>query len=567
MIAQKSRTWRDTETVDFVIVGSGAAGGVMARELARAGLSVVVLEQGPRPDVKSFEHDEMKYWYMGGLSNDAVRNPQTFRDDPSKRAELQTFRPVLWYGRGVGGASLHYTANFWRFHEIDFNERSVFGAIPGSGFADWPITYQDLEPYYTKVDWEIGVSGLAGVDPLDPPRSRPYPMPPLPVKSSGVLMERGARKLGLHPVPAPLVVNSEFYKGRPACIHCGFCHGFACEVTAKASTLTTVIPEAEATGRCEVRPDSYVSRIETNAQGRTTGVAYFDGRVGGGSGARAGSRAGGRERFQKARAVVVCANGAETPRLLLMSSSARFPQGLANSSGLVGKYLMYNTNPRALGLFEHELNEHKSVQVSRIVMDFYNADPKRGHYGGGGLDARMGPQPTQWAIRTATEGPSWGSEFKARLREFTRSMHIACHGTSLPVESNSITLDPDVKDAWGLPAIRVTYKDHPDDLANARYLQDRGAEILEAAGAARVTKSPVTPSKSSMHLLGTCRMGNDPAASVVDKFHRSHDVPNLFVCDGSSLVTSGRGQPTMTIQALAFRAGEHIARFAKRGEI
>ena len=179
----------------------------------------------------------------------------------------------------------------------------------------------------------------------------------------------------------------------------------------------------------------------------------------------------------------------------------------------------------------------------------------------------MGPQPTAWTIRAATEGPSWGREFKARLKEFPRHMHVACHGTSLAVESNNITLDPDVKDAWGLPAIRVTYRDHPDDLANARFLQDRGAEILEAVGALRVTKAPVAEQTSSMHLLGTCRMGNDRATSVVDKFHRSHDVRNLFVCDGSSLVTSGRGQPTMTIQALAFRAGEHIARFAKRGEI
>jgi choline dehydrogenase-like flavoprotein len=547
------RKYRDSETVDFAIVGSGAAGGVIARDLARAGLSVVVLEQGPRPQLAAIEHDEFKYWFLGGLSNDVIRNPQTFRDDPSKKAELVKVRPPLYYGRGVGGASLHYTANFWRFHEIDFNERSVFGAIPGTGFADWPITYNDLEPYYTKVDWEIGVSGLAGSSPFDPPRTKPYPMPPLPVKSSGVLLERGARKLGLHPQPAPLAINSEPYGGRPGCVHCGFCHGFACEVTAKASTLTTVIPEAEATGRCEVRPDSYVARIETNARGRTTGVTYFDGRR--------------REHFQKARAVVVCANGAETPRLLLMSSSTRFPQGLANSSGLVGKYLMFNVHSRALGLFEHELNEHKSVQVTRIVMDFYNADPKRGHYGGGGLDGRMGPQPTTWAIRTATEGPAWGSAFKERLREFPRGMHIAGHGTSLPVESNNVTLDPEMKDAWGLPAIRVTYKDHPDDLANARFLQDRGVEILEAAGAERVTRAPVYEQKSSMHMLGTCRMGNDPATSVVDRYHRSHDVPNLFICDGSSLVTSGRGQPTMTIQALAFRAGEHIGRFAKRGEI
>ena len=228
--------------MDFVVVGSGAAGGVIARELAQAGLSVVVLEQGPRLSPSDFDHDELKDWFLGGITNDAVRNPQTFRDDPAEKAELQKVRPALWYGRVVGGASLHYTANFWRFHEIDFIERSVLGAIAGTGFADWPITYADLEPYYTKVEWEIGVSGLAGASPFDPPRTKPYPMPPLPVKSSGVLLERGARKLGLHPFPAPMAINSQPYRGRPACVHCGFCHGFACEVVAKASTLTTVIP-------------------------------------------------------------------------------------------------------------------------------------------------------------------------------------------------------------------------------------------------------------------------------------------------------------------------------------
>jgi choline dehydrogenase-like flavoprotein len=548
-----SQTYRDAETVDFVIVGSGPAGGVIARELAQSGLSVVVLEQGPRFSPRSFRHDELKDWYLGGITNDAVKNPQTFRNDGSKKAELQKFKPALWYGRGVGGSSLHYTANYWRLHEIDFIERSVLGPIPGTGFADWPITYADLEPYYTKVEWEVGVSGLAGASPFDPPRTKPYPMPPLPVKSSGVLFERGARKLGLHPIPAPMAINSEHYRGRPACVHCGFCHGFACEVGAKASTLTTVIPEAEATGKCEVRPDSYVSRIETSNQGRATGVAYFD--------------RDRQERFQRARAVVVCANGAETPRLLLMSANARFPHGLANSSGLVGKYLMFNYSSRTDGVFEHELNEYKSVQVTRILHDFYDSDPKRGHYGGGGLDARIGPQPTTWAIRAEAEGSSWGSAYKARLKEFPRSMQVAGHGTSLALESNNITLDPDLKDAWGLPAIRVTYKDHPDDLANARFLRDRGAEILEAAGALRVTKAEVTEQTGSVHLLGTCRMGNDPATSVVDRYHRSHDVANLFLCDGSSLVTSTRGQPTMTIQALAFRAGEHIARFAKRGEI
>ena len=548
-----ARRYRNSESVDFVIVGSGAAGGALARELSRANLSVVVLEQGPRLSPAEFEHDELKYWFMAGITADLRRSPQTFRSDAAQTAAVPKVRDPLVYARAVGGSTLHYTANYWRFHEIDFRERSVLGDIAGTGFADWPISYAELEPYYTRVDWEVGVSGLAGVCPFEPPRTRGYPMPPLPVKSSGVLFERGAKKLGLHPVPAPMAINSVAYNGRPGCVHCGFCHGFACEVMAKASTLTTMIPQAEETGNCEIRADSYVSRIEVDKRGRATGVAYFDGER--------------REHFQRAKAVIVAANGGETPRLLLNSANAAFPQGLANSSGLVGRYLMFNVTSRALGTFEHELNEYKSVQVTRVLHDFYDSDPKRGFYGGGGLDARIGPQPTTWAIRTAGEGPAWGAAFKERLREFPRSMQVACHSTSLPLESNNITIDPTVKDTWGIPAIRVTYRDHPDDLATSRFLQDRGAEILDAAGALRVTKAPVTDSTVAYHLLGTCRMGDDPKKSVVDRHHRSHDVPNLFMCDGSSLVTSGRGQPTMTIQALALRAGEHIANFARRNEI
>jgi choline dehydrogenase-like flavoprotein len=314
-----------------------------------------------------------------------------------------------------------------------------------------------------------------------------------------------------------------------------------------------MIPEAEETGRCEVRADSYVVRIVTNKQGRADGVTYFD--------------ADGREQFQKASAVIVSANGAETPRLLLMSENAQFPHGLANSSGLVGKYLMFNYTPRTEAVFEHELNEYKSVQVSRILHDFYDSDPKRGFYGGGGLDARIGPQPIMWALRAGSDGAHWGKAYKKRLAEFPRTMLVNGHTTSLPLETHSVSLDPELRDAWGMPAIRVTYKDHQDDLANARFFQDRAVELAEAAGALRVTRNPVTEQTSSMHLLGTCRMGNDPARSVIDRNHRTHDVPNLFLCDGSSLVTSGRGQPTMTIQALAFRAADLIANFATRGEI
>jgi choline dehydrogenase-like flavoprotein len=547
------RTWRRSEPVDFAIVGSGAAGGVLARELSQAGFSVVVLEQGRRLTLADFEHDELKYWFDAGLTNDVLKNPQTFRDDPSKPGERNLIRPTLCYARTVGGTTVHYTANYWRFREVDFEERSRLGSIAGTGFADWPIRYGDLEPYYTKVEWEIGVSGLAGASPFDPPRSKPYPLPPLPVKSSGVLLERGARKLGLHPFPAPLAINSQHYRGRPACVHCGFCQGFGCEVGAKASSLTTMLPEAEATGRCEVRPESYVVQVVTDKRGRATGLRYFDRDQ--------------REQFQQARAVILSANGAETPRLLLMSASNRFPHGLANSSGLVGKYLMFNYTARTHAVFEHELNEYKSVQCTRVVFDFYDTDPQRGFYGGGGIDSRIGPQPIVWAERIGEEGAHWGSAYKARLAEFPRTMQVASHGTSLPLETNRVELDPQLKDAWGMPAMRVTYKDHPDDLATARFLQARAEEIMHAAGALQVTSAPVKPQTGSVHLLGTCRMGEDPRKSVVDRQHRAHDVPNLFLCDGSSFVTSGRGQPTQTIQALAFRAAEHIAKLARRNEI
>jgi choline dehydrogenase-like flavoprotein len=549
-----ARRFKPGEMVDFVVVGSGAAGGVVARELSQAGFTVLVFEQGPRLGVADFEHDELKYFFLNGITNGPKDSPQTFRTSTAQVAQrpASTFLPAT-YARLVGGSSVHYTANFWRFHEIDFNERSVLGSIPGTAFADWPITYQELEPYYTKVEWEVGVSGLAYASPFDPPRTKPYPMPPLPVKSSGVLLERGARKLGLHPFPAPMAIASQPYRGRAACVSCGFCMGFGCEARAKSSSLFTSIPEAEATGLCEVRANSYVYHVDTNAQGRSTGVHYFDHEK--------------REHFQPARAVVLSANGAETARLLLNSTSSRFPQGLANSSGMVGKHLMFNQGSGAQGIFEHELNEYKSVQVTRILHDFYDSDPKRGFYGGGGIDARINPQPALWAMASGGDLPYWGKEFKERIEAFPRAMASTGHSTSLPMESNSVSIDPTLKDAWGIPAIRVTYKDHPDDLAMAKFLQDRSYEILQAAGAQKIWRDAIEENTAGVHLLGTARMGNDPASSVIDKYHRTHDVPNLFLCDGSSFVTSGRGQPTMTIQALAFRAADHIGQFAHRNEI
>jgi len=552
-MTQAKVTYKTSDEVDFVIVGSGAAGGVMAKELSTNGFRVVVLEQGPYLTANDFSHNEIEVFLRHQLTNDPKVQPNTFRKTPQDKAKLQQ---SVMYGRCVGGSSVHFTANYWRLHEIDFIERSKVGEIPGANLVDWPITYNDLEPYYTKVEWEVGVSGLAGASPFDPPRSKPYPMPPLPVKGSGVIFERAAWKLGYHPFPAPMAILSQPRAGRDSCVNCGFCLGFGCEVGAKSSSLASMIPLAEATGRCEIRPNSYVRRIETNKNGRVTGVVYFDSKR--------------NEHMQKAKAVVVCANGGETPRLLLLSASSQFPNGLANSSGIVGKYLMPNSAALAYGVFDEPINDYKGFAVSRVIHDFYELDHnKLGFYGGGGLDARFDLTPAALVLSSLPPGtPKWGKGFKQAMRQnFTRTFEIFCHGTSLPVEANSFSLDPDVKDAWGLPALRMTFRDHPNDLKMVEWMADRAIEILDAAGAKTKWRAPVQEQQFAVHLLGTCRMGNDPKSSVINSDHRTHDVPNLFLCDGSSMVTSGRGQPTMTIQALAFRAADRITALAKRGEI
>ena len=546
------RTFRLSETVDFLVIGSGAAGGVVAKELSTAGFSVVVLEQGPYWRETDYSHDEIKYTFQAGLTNDTKLQPITFRkneDEPAKETK------AIEYGRQVGGGSVHFTANYWRFHESDFQERSLYGEIPGTSFADWPIAYADLEPYYTKAEYDLGISGMAGANPFEAPRSKPYPLPPLPVKSSGALFERATKQLGLHPFPAPMAILSRPYRGRSACVNCGFCESFGCDVRAKSSTLVSVIPIAEKTGRCEIRPNSYVRKIVSNARGRVTGAVYFDAQK--------------KEVLQRAKAVVVCANGVESAKLLLLSKSNQFPDGLANSSGLVGRNLMWDSGSFASALFEHPLNEFKGIQVTRLIHDYYRADPKRGFYGGGGIDARFNFYPAGFALfGMPPDAPKWGAEYKKMLATyFVRTMSMLAHSTSLPMEKNTVTLDPEKRDAWGLPAVRITYDPHPDDIANMKWLLEREYEIFEAMGAKKMWAQPVEMFSTNRHLMGTCRMGSDPKRSVVNPHSRTHDVRNLFVVDGSNFVTCARQQPTATIQALAYRAADHMTRAAKAGEL
>jgi choline dehydrogenase-like flavoprotein len=542
--------------VDYVVIGSGAAGGIMAKQLSVAGFSVVVLEQGSWGKYgREHEYDKDEWLARNAsdddrLMSDPAQQRNTFRPNDKIKAVPGTHS----YGCVVGGGTVTYGGSSWRHLPYEFTEASHDPTIPsGTGMADWPITYEEMEPYYTQAEWELGISGLRVNSPFIAPMSKEYPVPPVPLKSSGALFNVAAAKLGLTVVPGPLAIITKPYMGRAACVNCGICSGYGCQVRARSSSAVTVLPIAEKTGRCEIRVKSYVREISVDNSGRVTGVVYFDAQK--------------REVRQRAKAVVLSANGSESARLLLMSKSARFPDGLANSSGVVGKHVMFGNTVSVGALFEHPLNEYKGVISGAGIVDYVHSDPKRGFYGGGRMTARGYLTPFELGLEgLSPEAPRWGAGYKKALREeANHRMTITSFVTQLPLDTNRIDLDPDVKDDWGLPAMRITSTAHGDDKKNMEFFRQKSIEILEAAGAKKTWAPPVGEARGGAHNRGTCRMGNDPKTSVVDKYHQAHDVPNLFIVDGSNLVTGGRNHPTLTIEALAFRASEHIVRAAKDG--
>jgi choline dehydrogenase-like flavoprotein len=551
------RHYSPSEEVDFVVIGSGAAGGIMAKQLAVAGFSVVVLEQGGWGKY-GHEHDYTKDEWLNRnpspedrLMSDPSRQRNTFR----RTATEQAVAGRHGYGCVVGGGTVTYGGSSWRHLPWEFNEASTVGTIAGTGLADWPITYDELEPYYTQAEWELGISGQRVDSPLFAPMSKEYPVPPVPEKASGALFRKAASRLGLTVVPGPLALITRGYMGRSACVNCGMCSGYGCHVRARSSTAVTMLPLAVASGNCEIRAHSYVREIAVDRRGRTTGAIYF--------------AADGTEVFQRAKAVVLSANASESARLLLLSRSARFPDGLANSNGVVGRYLMLGGGAGASGLFEHPLNDYKGVVSGTGIIDYVASDPARGFYGGGRLTSRGHDTPINYGLRGLSPGsPRWGKAWKQAIREESRhKMTVACFVTQLPLESNRVDLDPEVTDAWGLPAMRITSQSHPDDIKAMEFFREKSIEVLEAAGATKVWAGPIRDATGGAHNRGTCRMGNDPNTSVVNKYHRAHDVPNLFVVDGSNLVTGGRNHPTMTIQALAFRAADYLVRAANSGDL
>jgi choline dehydrogenase-like flavoprotein len=455
----------------------------------------------------------------------------------------------------VGAGTIHYSGLSWRFHESDFRVKSADGPLAGTSIEDWPVSYEEMEPYYEKAEWTVGISGKGWANPFDPPRKRDFPMPPVPRNSAGAILEKGGKALGLHPFPTPIAILSRPYDGRSACVNGGFCSGYGCTTGAKSSTLEALLPKALASGHCEIRPHCMSREISVDAQGRATGVVYFDEK--------------GAEQFQPARVVVLAAGGVETARLLLLSQSSRFPQGLANSSGLVGKNLMLHA-PGAItiAIFPEPLDGHQGAPSTRVLQDFYETDTRRGFIRGGFMHPRAhGGDPIDYALRDV-HGARWGLKHKDSMRSTYRYyLHSHSTGESLPVESNQVDLDPELRDRFGLPVARITYTSHENDVRLATFLAARSREIFEAAGATRVISPETRARKLHNHQMGTCRMGNDPQSSVVDKWCRSHDVSNLFIIDASVFVTSGGLNPALTIQANAFRVCDYMIAEAKRDSL
>jgi choline dehydrogenase-like flavoprotein len=450
---------------------------------------------------------------------------------------------------GVGGGTRVYGAQAWRFLPDDFRMASKYGVPEGSSLADWPISYEDLAPYYERAEWEIGVAGDSNAPVYQGLRQRGYPMPPVPTNLKRSIMERGAARLGWQTAPVPLLINSVPYQGRPGCVQCGMCVGFACPSESKNGTHNTMIPRALATGNCTLLTEAQVERITTDDQGRVTGVSLFK---------REGDDV--QQRTIRANRVIVSSGAIESARLLLNSASAAHPTGLGNRYDQVGRNLQGHVYTGAFGLFDEETEECLGPGVSLSTSEFNHNNP--GIIGGGMLANEFVKLPIIfWRSTLPPALPRWGLANKQHMRDyFRRTLQIYGPIQETPNRESRVTIDTKVKDRFGMPVARLSGLVHPESLRTADYMRARAEEWQEACGATHIWSYPNRPGLSGgQHQAGTCRMGNDPQNSVTDAWGRVHDHDNLFVIDGSLHVTNGGFNPVLTIMALAFRCAEHIA--------
>ncbi len=537
--------------VNAVIIGAGAGGGIVAKELAEAGLSVVLLERGKWYTAFDCRKDDLRNQRTSPLGQafgpDDERNPRVFVDGQGRDHVVRASGGSYHNNAAcVGGGTFSYGAMAWRYQEKDFRMRSTYGRLPGSTLEDWPVSYQDLEPYYEKAEWEIGVSGDVSGDPFHAPRRRPLPMPPLPPNREQELLYPAAKRLGLHPFDIPMLRNSVPYNGRPACMRCRWCVGFACEVDAKCGTHNTVIPKALATKNCELRTECVVKEILTNEHGRVTGITYFDERD--------------QLQQQDADLVVVSCGAIESARLLLNSKSRMFPDGLGNRHDWVGRNLQGHTYSGAFGLMPTDIYDDLGPGAGIAISDYNHGNP--GLIGGAMLANEFIRLPYQFVSMIPPGLPRWGKAHKDFMRSaYRRAIAVQGPTQEMPVFDSRVQVDPVVKDHWGIPVARLSGGKHPHTIEISTVMAGKAEAWIKEAGAVQTWRKLPGPGLSAgQHQAGTCRMGNDPAASVVNRYCQVHDVDNLFVIDASVHVTNGGFNPVLTIMAMAYRASDHLVK-------
>ena len=538
--------------VNAVVVGAGAAGGIVAKELATAGLSVVLLERGKWYTANDCRKDDLRNQRVTVLGNafgpEDEGNPRVWVDPNGvPHTALASEGSYQNDAACVGGGTLSYGAQAWRYLPQDFRMRSTYGAPQGSSLEDWPISYDDLEPFYEKAEYEIGISGDYSGTPFHGPRRRPLPMPPLPPGREWEILEPAAKRLGLHPFHIPMARNSVPYNGRGPCMRCRWCCGFACEVDAKNGSQNTVIPIALNTGNCELRTECMAKEILTDDRGRARGVAYFDAR--------------GHLQEQLSDIVVVSGCATESARLLLNSRSRLFPDGLGNRYDQVGRNLQGHHYTGAVGYFDFDTYDDIGPGATIAISDYNHGTP--GLCGGGMLANEFIRLPIHMIDRLPADTPRWGLGHKQAMRAWhKRTIVIMGPTQQIPTAEGRVTLDPTVRDKWGLPVVRLSGNVHPDTFEIGDVQARRAEAWLKEAGAVSTSLMAGKPElvSAGQHQAGTCRMGNDPHGSVVNRYCQIHDVDNLFAIDSSVHVTNGGFNPALTIMAVAYYASNALVR-------
>lgn len=539
------------ERFDAIVVGAGAAGGIVACVLAEAGSRVLLLERGGHLLYGQVGRDHLRNHrfspYGHNTGPDLEGNPRVaVAPDGSERIVAPHQTGYEANAAAVGGGTLVYGAQAWRFMPQDFRMASIYGVPEGSSQADWPISYDELEPCYDRAEWEIGVAGDGAGNPAQGPRRRGYPMPPLPANPQRSVLEAGASALGVASFPVPALINTAPRDGRGACIGCGMCVGFACPADAKNGTQNTAIPRALATGRLTLVDRAMVRRVLTNARGEAIGVEYV---------------VGNREVTAQARAVVVSCGAIESARLLFNSATGEHPHGLGNDHDQLGRHLQGHYYAGAYGLMPDPCYDGRGPGISIATCHYNHGNP--GIVGGAMLANEFIPTPITFQQRWwPPDAPRWGLSAKRFMREgYRRAISVQGPVQEIPSAACRVTVDPRVRDRWGIPVARLSGVVHAETLRTAEFMRRRAEEWLRASGAVRIwSERPVPRLSAGQHQAGTCRMGDDPRTSVADPWGRVHGHDNLFVVDGSLHVTNGGFNPVLTIMALAFRSGEYIAR-------